>query len=201
MAIQFNPNVQSNAPTPQFEGVKDQVENLHGSLAEVSEMARAEAMSVDKEIAHMTEVLKDSFGKKNVGESADKKEIQGKKGDEMIQMIDALLASLDTDRRARKKKTPLEQKLDELAALEGLLDTSMLPEEDKKMLEEFFSNMSRIKQLKTKLRQLEEQEDLAEAQTKREKEKFLKRNPKERENKKQKEEELLEPENPFKDTE
>lgn len=61
-----------------------------------------------------------------------------------------------------RKKTKLEETIEELAALEGLMDLEALSEAEKKELEEFFNNVSRLKKMKSKLNYLEEQEEIEE---------------------------------------
>ena len=64
--------------------------------------------------------------------------------------------------KKRRKKSKMEETIEALASLEGSMDLDALSESEKKELEEFFSNVSRMKKMKAKLQYLEDQEELME---------------------------------------
>ena len=136
-------------------------ETLNTSVTSMIATAKEEAMVVDKELAHIGKEISDTFKKKEPAHNqADPKTIgKGKAPEELVMMLDALLSSLNSDKKTRKKKTPLDEKLETLATLEGNIDLSQLPEEEQKEFKKFFDNMSRVKQMKSKLKQLEYEED------------------------------------------
>lgn len=92
---------------------------------------------------------------------------------EMSNLMEAYIASLMTDvelNRKTKKKSSFEERLELLAKLEEEIDTSQLPSALKEAFDRFFDNMSRIRRLKTRLKQLQkEEQQLAD---------YLARNPK-----------------------
>jgi hypothetical protein len=71
--------------------------------------------------------------------------------------------------RTKRKKTKWEEKMDEMAALEGQLAMDQLQGEEKGIFQEFFDNMARIKSLRAKLKQLEQKEEEIEEEKKRKK--------------------------------
>ncbi len=91
----------------------------------------------------------------------------------MSNLMEAYIASLMTDvelNRKTKKKSSFEERLELLAKLEEEIDTSQLPSALKEPFDRFFDNMSRIRRLKTRLKQLQkEEQQLAD---------YLARNPK-----------------------
>ncbi|NDC82595.1 hypothetical protein EB093_02885 [bacterium] len=69
--------------------------------------------------------------------------------------------------RARRKKSSWETKMDELAQLEGQLGFERLEGEEKEVFSSFFDNMARIRNLRAKLKQLEEKEEQFEEEKRR----------------------------------
>lgn len=88
--------------------------------------------------------------------------------------------------KKRRKKTKLEETIEALAELEGSMDLDALSEAEKKELEEFFNNVSRMKKMKSKLQYLEDQEELMEEALRKEEER--QRRQKEKENSQNQEE-------------
>ena len=71
----------------------------------------------------------------------------------------------------KKKKTPLDEKLEQLESLEGLIDEKAVEkEEDKNIIKEFFSNLTRLKNMRGRLKQLEKEESYYEELLKQEEE-------------------------------
>lgn len=68
--------------------------------------------------------------------------------------------------KGKRKKSKWEEKMDEMAALEGQIAMDQLKGEEKGIFQEFFDNMAKIKQLRAKLKQLERQEALIEEEKK-----------------------------------
>ncbi len=68
--------------------------------------------------------------------------------------------------KSKRKKSKWEEKMDEMAALEGQIAMDQLNGEEKSVFQEFFDNMAKIKQLRSKLKQLEKQEELIEEEKK-----------------------------------
>jgi hypothetical protein len=147
---------------PNFLQNQAQEPELHTSMQDLAAAAKQEAMSVDKEVMF--------FNKKDLGKLKDiehgtEQVKDGKKGAETTNFIEQLAALLQddaVDKKRRKKKTKFEEKLEELAGLEGRIDLSQLPEEERHEFEKLFENMSRIKTVKAKLKQLEDQEEVYE---------------------------------------
>jgi hypothetical protein len=80
--------------------------------------------------------------------------------DEMGQFAAAILQDDNikkTDKK-NKTKTKLEEKLEMLASLEGDFKNIDFGPEDKEVVEEFFDRLNRMKNLKTRLKQLENME-------------------------------------------
>ncbi len=148
-------------------------EEVKNSISDMMAAARQESMVVDKELAHLGKEITDAFKKKDTQKNQPdiKEAMSGRTPDEIAIVIDELLASFDTEKKTRKKKTPLDQKLEELALLEDLVVLEQLSEEERKEFKDFFDNMARLKKLKARLKQLEDQEDEAENKMKREKSK------------------------------
>ena len=74
---------------------------------------------------------------------------------------------IEEEKEARKNDS-LDETMENLSHLEGKIDESNVPEEQKGIVRQFFDNMSRIKQLRTKLKQLEEKEKMIDEQLRRE---------------------------------
>ena len=95
----------------------------------------------------------------------------GKKPEYIPQAAEAMIGELAKEsdvEKAKRKKSKWEDKMDELASLEGKMDLEQLQGEEKGIFQEFFDNMARIRNLRRKLKQLEEQEAEMERQKKRE---------------------------------
>lgn len=71
---------------------------------------------------------------------------------------------------AKERKKNLEQKMQELETLEGMLDEQNVEPESQGVIKEFFTNMSRLKNLRGRLKQLEQDERNYKEQIKRQKE-------------------------------
>ncbi len=146
----IQPDFQQNLPEPP---------DLKNSMQDLLETAKMEAMTVDKEVMHMS---KEDLGVKKKVDQGMEQVKEGKQGADNIAIIEALAALLQTDevdKKRKKKKTKFEEKLEELEGLEGLIDKNQLPDEDRQELEKLFDNLARIKQSKAKLKQLEDQEE------------------------------------------
>lgn len=66
--------------------------------------------------------------------------------------------TIDAVRRKEKKSSHFDEKMEELASLEGQFDLDSLNEDEKGILSSFFSNIRKIKQLRKRKKELDEQE-------------------------------------------
>lgn len=79
--------------------------------------------------------------------------------DEALAAIAALIGDDDEIRKKEKnKKKKLDQKMAELAKLEGHIDMDELDPEEQGVVNEFFENIRKLKKLKKKYKELEEKE-------------------------------------------
>lgn len=173
MVAGLNPNAQPHgigkqqpvAEVPEFIPPEN-VESLLGGLQTIVEN---QALVIDTEIMGMS---KNMVKLEQKLASEDMKGLQKTKEGRMPEMIEALIEALaadNLDRKTRKgKKTPLEQKLEELSQLEKLVDMALLSPEERQEFEKLFDNLARIKQAQGKIAQLEDQEDALEERLKRE---------------------------------
>jgi hypothetical protein len=69
------------------------------------------------------------------------------------------LETIDAIQRKSRKNRNFDEKLEELANLEGSFDLEALDDHEKGVLASFFSNIKKIRQLKKRKRELEEQEE------------------------------------------
>ncbi len=68
--------------------------------------------------------------------------------------------SNDTIKKKKKKTiTILEKKMAEMEALEGMIDETQVEEEERGIIKEFFKNMSTLRQLKRKLKEIDQQKE------------------------------------------
>jgi hypothetical protein len=67
--------------------------------------------------------------------------------------------SEDVKKKKKKTITLLEKKMAEMEALEGMIDESHVEEEEKGIIKEFFHNMSKLRQLRRQLKQINEQKE------------------------------------------
>ena len=73
-------------------------------------------------------------------------------------------------KEVKERKKNLEQKMAELETLEGMLDEQSVEPESQGVIKEFFTNMSRLKNLRGRLKQLDQDERNYQEQLKQEKE-------------------------------
>lgn len=69
---------------------------------------------------------------------------------------------LQKKKKLLEKKANFEDKLETLSQLEGLIDETQVEEEEKGIIKEFFNNMNRIRNLRSRLKQLESEEKMLE---------------------------------------
>lgn len=134
--------------------------------AEVAKAVIKEAMeTIDTEIMALS-------GKKELGmkdkdatlTQLQQKEIpQGRTANEVLQHAAQLAAQellkekIEEEKDARKNES-FEETMESLKHLEGKIDENLVPDEHKGIVRQFFDNMARIKQLRSKLKQLEKEE-------------------------------------------
>ncbi|MSR88303.1 MAG: hypothetical protein EXS67_01440 [Candidatus Margulisbacteria bacterium] len=81
------------------------------------------------------------------------------KGTLFAEAIVALEKSEDVDLKKKEKKKHWETQLDKLAELEGALDANEVPKEDQGIIQQFFDNMSKIRTLRRRLKQVKEEKE------------------------------------------
>ena len=81
------------------------------------------------------------------------------KGSLFAEAIVGVQKSDDLDLKKKKKKTPWEAQLDKLAELEGALDLNEVPKEEQGIIQQFFDNMSKIRTLRRRLKQVKEEKE------------------------------------------
>jgi hypothetical protein len=67
--------------------------------------------------------------------------------------------SEDVKKKKKKTLTLLEKKMAEMEALEGMIDESHVEEGERGIIKEFFHNMSKLRQLRRQLKQINEQKE------------------------------------------
>jgi hypothetical protein len=92
------------------------------------------------------------------------KTLSGSHVDELIEMILGMMTADTLKKKKKQEKSAFDDLLEELSGLEGLIDKNHLDENEKQELEKLFQNLDRIKQLKQRLRNVEDREEQFEKQ-------------------------------------
>ena len=119
---------------------------------------------IDSEIGAKSDLKKsENFDKSQSSTSANQAQQKEVPPTKLPEDIAAFLLSMTDDvKKKKRKKSTLEEKMEELAELEGNIDTANLSPEEKEIIETFYENMARIKTLKGKFKRLQQQREKAE---------------------------------------
>lgn len=96
--------------------------------------------------------------KDNQPSSAKDVAVSGSKAGEYAALIEEMEKLRKGERKKKKRSSDLEQTFDELQELEDVIDPKDVTPEEKGIIEEFFDNLARIKNLRKRLKQLKEEE-------------------------------------------
>ncbi|MFT5170704.1 MAG: hypothetical protein ACI9BD_000473 [Candidatus Marinamargulisbacteria bacterium] len=164
-------SVQAAGASPQHASNVNQSQNA----------AKQEAQKIDEAIQFIKQDLNELSDESTGGQSASGRDVKGKKDgdsasattqkeqpgkpqtaeqvDEAAKAMSAASQTADEVEKKKRKERKFEEKLAELAQLEGQIEVEEMNTEEKGVIAEFFDNMSKIKKLKRQLKQLDKQTD------------------------------------------
>jgi hypothetical protein len=147
------PQGQKGPEGPNINRLMTNVEAANEAMESASRIFDSEAGLVDPKFLRMQQ--KDSSG--TTGTS------KAQQPNSAAEIWAAAAAQADESEEVRKKKkktlTLLEKKMAEMEALEGMIDENHVEEEERGIIKEFFHNMSQLRQLRRKLKQINEQKE------------------------------------------
>jgi|GEM_PF-4072124 len=171
----FSPKASPNQVSLKGKDASDQLQNLKKITQEMQALQQDIKADMAQTVMDSTKVIDNevSFVNKNQIKGKDQEQNtsakdvkQSSSGQSLAYAIEAALAALmsdEVDKKRKKEKKSLEDRMLELAELEGALDLSALSAQEQEEVAEFFDNLARIKNMKKHLNGLERQEsDLTE---------------------------------------
>ncbi|MBT5954500.1 hypothetical protein HOG98_07245 [bacterium] len=160
--LQGNQQVSQQAATSQQavqSFVAEAKENLAETKSFMQDMIKGEQL-MDSEVSLLTSKqlgVEDKSGSQNAQVAKEAKE--GVRNELLAEMA-AVMTEEEVERKKKseRKKSKFEEKMDKLGKLEGQIDVEQLDQQEKGIVQEFFDNMARIKHLRHRLKQLNQEE-------------------------------------------
>ncbi|MBT6120545.1 hypothetical protein HOH45_03660 [bacterium] len=139
--------------------VAEAKENLAESKSFMQDMIKGEQL-MDSEVSLLTSKQLGVDDKSGSQHTQGAKEAKEGVRSELLAEMAAVMTEEEVERKKKseRKKSKFEEKMDKLGKLEGQIDVEQLDQQEKGIVQEFFDNMARIKNLRHRLKQLNQEE-------------------------------------------
>jgi hypothetical protein len=139
--------------------VAETKENLAESKSFMQDMIKGEQL-MDSEVSLLTSKQLGVDDKSGSQHTQGAKEAKEGVRSELLAEMAAVMTEEEVERKKKseRKKSKFEEKMDKLGKLEGQIDVEQLDQQEKGIVQEFFDNMARIKNLRHRLKQLNQEE-------------------------------------------